>query len=210
MSATGLAAPSCTGGGIACIEQSMSAEERTKWDARYQAQGHAAREPSRLLVAVSDLLPHRGRVIDVGGGSGRNAIWLARRGLDVTIVDISAEGLALASEAARAAKVSLRTVCADLETEPLPPGPWDVIVNVHFLLRSLFARFGAALAPRGSLVFAQPTMTNLKYHDRPSRSYLLRNRELLGLLAGLAPVLYREGWNEDGRHEAELLARRPA
>jgi SAM-dependent methyltransferase len=188
----------------------MSAEERTKWDARYQAQGHVAREPSRFLVAVSDLLPHRGRAIDVGGGSGQNAIWLARRGLDVTVVDISAEGLALASEAARAAKVSLRTVCADLETEPLPPGPWDVIVNVHFLLRPLFARFSSALAPRGSLVFAQPTMANLKYHDRPSRSYLLKNRELPGLLAGLVPVLYREGWNEDGRHEAELLARKPA
>lgn len=188
----------------------MSAEERAKWNARYQGHGHAVRAPSRFLVAVSDLLPRQGRVIDVGGGSGRNAIWLARRGLDVTIVDISAQGLALASEAARAAKVPIRTVCADLETEPLPPGPWDVIVDVHFLLRSLLASFGPALVPGGSLVFAHPTMANLKYHDRPSRSYLLENRELLGLLAGLEPVLYREGWNEDGRHEAELLARRPA
>jgi tellurite methyltransferase len=192
----------------------MSAEERAKWNARYQehsqAQGHAAREPSRFLAAVSDLLPRRGRVIDVGGGSGRNAIWLARRGLDVTIVDISAVGLALASDAARAASVSIRTVCADLETESLPEGPWDVIVAVHFLLRSLLPSFGAALVPGGSLVFAQPTMANLKYHDRPSRSYLLENHELLGLVAGLEPVLYREGWNEDGRYEAELVARRPA
>lgn len=192
----------------------MSAEERGKWNARYQehsqAQGHAVREPSRFLVAVSDLLPRRGRVLDVGGGNGRNAIWLARRGLDVTIVDISAVGLALASDAARAANVSIRTVCADLETESLPEGPWDVIIDVHFLLRSLLPSFGAALVPGGSLVFAQPTMANLKYHDRPSRSYLLENHELLGLMAGLEPVLYREGWNEDGHHEAELLARRPA
>jgi SAM-dependent methyltransferase len=188
----------------------MSAEERAKWNARYQRYGHAAREPSRFLVAVSDLLPRRGRVLDVGGGSGRNAIWLARRGLDVTIVDISADGLALASEAARAANVAIRTLCADLETEPLPRGPWDVIIDTHFLVRSLFARFGAALVPGGSLVFAQPTMANLKYHDRPSRSYLLETRELLGLLVGLVPVLYREGWNEDGHHEAELVARRPA
>lgn len=187
----------------------MSAEERQKWDARYRERGAATRAPAGFLVAVSDLLPRSGRALDVGGGSGRNALWLARRGLEVTVADISAVGLALARDHARDAGVSVQTWCADLEAEPLPPGPWDVILDFHFLLRPLLPRFADALAPGGCLVFAHPTARNLLHHPRPGPAYLLENRELPGLVQGLAPILYREGWNEEGRHEAELVARRP-
>jgi SAM-dependent methyltransferase len=192
----------------------MSADERERWNARYREAGHEPGQPSRFLRSVSDLLPGRGRALDAGGGSGRNALWLARRGLDVTLVDIAEEGLARAAEAAQRQGARLRTVCLDLENlenleaEPLPQGPWDVIVDIHFLLRSLMPGLAASLAPGGVLVFAHPTVTNLQRHARPSRRYLLEDRELPGLLPGLEPVLYREGWNEDGRHEAELVARR--
>lgn len=192
--------------------RSMSADERERWNARYREAGVTPGEPARLLRAVADLLPARGRALDVAGGSGRNALWLARRGLEVMLVDIAEEGLALAIAAAQREGLSLRTALLDLEAEPLPPGPWDVIIDVHFLLRSLMPHLATSLAPAGVLVFAHPTVTNLQLHARPSRRYLLEARELPALLrmpaCGLEPVLYREGWNEDGRHEAELVARR--
>lgn len=186
----------------------MSAEERERWNARYREAGAVPAQPARFLRAVSDLLPGRGRALDVGGGSGRNAIWLARRGLEVTLIDIAANGLALAAEAAQRQGLRLRTACMDLETEPLLPGPWDLIVDVHFLLRPLVPALAASLAPGGVLVFAHPTVINLQRHARPPRRYLLEERELPGLVRGLQPVLYREGWNQDGRHEAGLVARR--
>jgi tellurite methyltransferase len=192
----------------------MSAEERERWNAHYREAGQAPEQPARLLRAIGDLLPTRGRALDVAGGSGRNALWLARRGLDVTMVDIAEEGLALARQAAQRQGTPLRTVCRDLDGlehleagSPLQ-GPWDVIVVVHFLLRSLLPGLAASLAPGGVLVLAHPTVTNLQHHARPPRRYLLEDREILGLLPGLEPVLYREGWNEDGRHEAEIVARR--
>jgi tellurite methyltransferase len=192
----------------------MSAEEREHWNARYREAGHAPEQPSRFLRAIGDLLPGQGRALDVAGGSGRNALWLARRGLDVTLVDIAEEGLALATQAAQRQDARLRTVCRDLEdpndleAEPLLRGPWDVIVVVRFLLRSVMPALAASLAPGGVLVLAHPTVTNLQHHARPPRRYLLEDRELPCLLPGLEPVLYREGWNEDGWHEAELVARR--
>lgn len=190
----------------------MSAEERERWNARYREAGRAPEEPVRFLRAIADLLPRRGRALDVAGGSGRNALWLARRGLEVTVVDIAEQGLALAAEAAQRHGLALRTVCRDLEQDPgaaLPPGPWDVILDVHFLLRAIVPAMAASLAPGGLLVFAHPTVTNLERHARPPRHYLLADGELPGLVPDLEPVLYREGWNEDGRHEAELVARRP-
>jgi len=45
-------------------------------------------------------LPASGRVLDAGGGAGRYALWLAERGYDVTLVDLSAEQVAIAREKA--------------------------------------------------------------------------------------------------------------
>src|SRR3954454_18883108 len=116
----------------------MAEADRHTWDARYRSGASQSQEPSGFLVALDDLLPCRGRALDVAGGTGRNALWLARRGLDVTLADISEVALGLASDRAIAAGVPLRTVAIDLEAEPLPPGPWELILCVNFLWRPLF------------------------------------------------------------------------
>ncbi|MCU4740013.1 class I SAM-dependent methyltransferase [Natronoglomus mannanivorans] len=43
-------------------------------------------------------LPERGHVLDVGGAAGRYSVWLADRGYDVTLVDISETQLDIARE----------------------------------------------------------------------------------------------------------------
>ena len=56
--------------------------------------------PNAFLVEVArDLKP--GRALDVGMGQGRNAIYLAQQGWNVTGVDISDEGIRQAKEQAR-------------------------------------------------------------------------------------------------------------
>jgi tellurite methyltransferase len=188
----------------------MSIADREKWDARYRRQGAESTTPSPFLTALE--LPRRGRALDVAGGAGRNAVWLARRGLDVTLVDISAEGLVLASAAASQAGVSLSLVATDLEADALPPGAFDVIISFNFLRRALFPSFAAALAPGGWLVYLQPTRSNLQRHARPPAPFLLEDGELPGLVQGLEIARYEEGWSTDGdepRHEARLVARKP-
>jgi SAM-dependent methyltransferase len=189
----------------------MSTADREKWDARYRGQGPESTTPSEFLTSLGAVLPARGRVLDVAGGAGRNALWLARRGLDVTVVDISSEGLALAGAAAKAAGVSLALVAADLEQEPLPAGPFDLVTSFYFLRRELFPSFTQVLAPGGLLVYVQPTRSNLERHARPPAGFLLEDGELPGLLRGLEILRYEEGWSAgpEGRHEARLVARRP-
>jgi SAM-dependent methyltransferase len=96
----------------------------------------------------------------------------------------------------------------DLEVEPLPDGPWDLVLSFHFLRRALFADFPRILAPGGLLVYVQPTRTNLERHDRPPAGFLLEDGELPGLVQGLEIVQYEEGWLDEGRHEARLVARK--
>jgi SAM-dependent methyltransferase len=184
----------------------MSDLERERWDERYR-EGAGASEPSPFLRSLDDLLPSAGRGLDLAGGRGRHAIWLARRGLDVTLADISEVGLELAREAAEREGVRIRTVAVDLETEPAPAGPWDLVVSFHYLHRPLFEAFPRLLAGNGLLVFCQPTRRNLERHRRPGARFLLEEGELPGLLRGLEVLRYEEGWLEEGRHEARVVAR---
>ncbi len=186
----------------------MAEADRRKWDARYRERGEGLREPSGFLSALGDLLPRRGRALDVAGGTGRHALWLARRGLDVTLTDISGIALEVARAEAGRAGVVLHTLMRDLEAEPLPPGPWDVVLCVEFLWRPLFASIPSALAPCGLLVVSHPTLANLERHARPGPEHLLGAGELLELARGLEILRYDEGWQDEGRHEARLVARR--
>jgi SAM-dependent methyltransferase len=184
----------------------MSEEDRQRWNTRYSQQ-QGTREPSPFLRSLTDRLPSTGRALDVAGGAGPDALWLARRGLDVTLTDVSDVALERAAEAARESGVSLRRQRLNVETDPLPPGPFDVVLCLNFLWRPLFAGISKVLAPGGLFVFAQPTRSNLQRHAHPSARFLLEDGELPGLLQGLEIASYTEGWSDDGRHEARLVAR---
>jgi SAM-dependent methyltransferase len=185
----------------------MSAEDREKWNAKYAVE-IPPREPSLVLVGLADKLPQRGLALDVAGGGGRHAIWLAQRGLDATLADISAAALAIARQRAREAGVPIQIVETDVEESGLPRGPWDLIVSVCFLHRPLYAEYPAALAVGGMLAIVQPTHRNLERHAKPPRDYLLADGELPSLVSGLEVVYYEEGWLADDRHDAVIVARR--
>lgn len=188
----------------------MSAQDRQRWNDKYARGDHSATEPSRLITALDRLLPRSGFALDVAGGAGRHALWLAERGLSVTLTDISAEALRLARNRSDLADLPLRTLQVDFEEEPFPIGPWDLILCVHYLWRPLFHEFKKQLTQNGLLVFLQPTFTNLQRHGKPSARFLLEDLELRDLAGDFQIVHYDEGWLEEGRHEAILVARQLA
>lgn len=187
----------------------MSAKEREKWDARYSDVTPPPSQPSADLVALAPFFPASGRALDLAGGAGRHAVWLAERGLDTTIVDISPVGLDLAAKRACEHGVHIHAHRADLDTDPLPQGPWDLIVIFHFLQRSLFAKFAQILAPNGILAVVHPTLQNLTRHPKPGADFVLREGELRTLVSDTDfDVLHsEEGWMLEGRHEARIVAR---
>jgi tellurite methyltransferase len=186
----------------------MSAADRQKWNAKY-ADGHfAPQQPSAVLVGLGHLLPPSGSALDVAGGGGRHAIWLAQRGFDVTLADISSAGLATARQRAAAAGVSINTVEVDLEQKTLPAGPFDLIASVCYLCRSLFPQLKQSLAAGGTLIVIQPTTKNLERNDKPPAPYLFGEGELRTLASGLDIVHYAENWSADNRHDAVLVARK--
>ncbi len=181
--------------------------DRDFWNRRYSEQPWSD-DPSPWIVENAELLPEAGRALDVAGGTGRNAIWLARQGWDVTIADVSNVALTIALERAGALRASLLTHPTDLSNEPLPEGPWDLLMLFHYLDRAIFSHLGAALRPGGMLIGALATVTNLERNESPPLSYLLEDAELPGLMGSLELVRYEEGWQDD-RHDARFVARKP-
>jgi tellurite methyltransferase len=185
----------------------MSNFDRDKWNAKYSA-APAPREPSAGLLALEKYLPQTGRAIDIAGGGGRHGLWLAERGLDVTIADISAVGLTIAQQRAVEAGLSIQTLEIDLEQSPFPVGPWNLVVSVCYLCRHSFPQFPELLADDGILVVIQPTKKNLERNEKPPAAYLFEEGELRELAAGLEIVHYEEGWSADTRHDAVLVAKK--
>jgi len=117
--------------------------------------GGFSTEPSALLVgAVSERTP--GRALDVGAGQGRNSVFLAMRGWNVTGFDISDEGLKVAQQNAKKAGVKIATVVQSLQSFDMGRGQWDLIVITYepapLVSRDYVQKLATALRPGGLVV----------------------------------------------------------
>ena len=108
----------------------MARDDQEKWDRRYaDAQGPDG--PSNFLAEILSAeawsIPP-GRALDVACGMGRNALFLATRGFEVTALDISIVALAEARRRALARSLAVSWQQADLEQIQLPQARYDLIV----------------------------------------------------------------------------------
>lgn len=186
----------------------MSQADREKWEARYAEPPSVLPEVLPLLCEQAHRLPRQGRALDVAGGLGQNALWLAQRGLQATLLDISTRALEFTRQQAQRQGLPLAVQCADLDDEALPSGPWDAIVCSNFLCPILYASAAELLAPGGVLCISQPTTTNLQRHAKPPLGFLIEPDILPQRVPGLQIEYYAEGWHANDRHEARLIARR--
>jgi len=190
----------------------MADEDATRWDAKYRGRAlpTPTPAPSVALQSVMSWIPSQGRFLDVAGGDGAQAVWLAGRGLEVTLCDVSAVALERASQAAASAEVSLTTLCVDLETAPLPEGPWSAVLCSNYLQPSLWPPVADALAPGGTAIWLHPTAINLTRHEKPSRRFLLQPGQARSTFeaAGLVVDFASEDWVA-GRHLARVVGRKP-
>ena len=140
--------------------------DRESWDERYAASDLVwSASPNQFVEAeAADLAP--GRALDVACGEGRNALWLATKGWQVTAVDFAAEGIATGRRRADEVGVSVDWVVADVvEWEP-EPGVFDLVAIAYLQLpveplRTVLRHTVRGLAPGGTLVVVGHDLANL-------------------------------------------------
>lgn len=100
------------------------------WDERYgEAEFAYGTQPNSFLVEVVNEIP-RGRVLCLCEGEGRNAVYLAEQGYQVTAVDASSVGMAKAQQLAEERSVQIETIVADLGEFFIPPDTYDAVVSI--------------------------------------------------------------------------------
>jgi SAM-dependent methyltransferase len=191
----------------------VSSAERDKWDARYRDGAYEGRShPTALLATWLPRLP-RGRALDVACGAGRNALFLAANGYDVTALDISQVGLDRGRRAAEQRGLSVEWLCTDLDDpdRALPAGRFDVIVWARYVHKTLMPYLIARLATGGALLCEQHLTTNDPVAGPTSPTFRLAPGELARSAAGLHIEHSYEGLvvDPDGRSVAlaQLIGR---
>lgn len=169
-----------------------------------------AEEPAArpLLHLAGAWLPYTGQALDLACGAGREAVWLAHRGLEVIGIDIAEEGLALAAAHAERHGVArrVRLVAADLD-DGLPPGcegPFDVIVACHFRSAILEEAVRTRLRQGGVVVASRLSMVG-RSGAAVEQAFLAEPGELAALARRSGLVIHH---HEEADGAAALVAQR--
>jgi len=116
----------------------------------------------RLVREVMNLGDPAGkRILEVGAGTGRDAVTLAAAGAEVLTLDYVAGSLHLTAKAAAGAGVTVATVCGDALDSPFADGTFDVVFHQGLLehfrdTTPLLADNTRLLAPGGHLIVDVP------------------------------------------------------
>ncbi|MFN0016652.1 MAG: class I SAM-dependent methyltransferase [Pirellulaceae bacterium] len=113
-------------------------------------------EPNSFLAQNAEIL--KGPVLSLAEGEGRNAVFLASRGLEVLGVDGSEVGLAKAQKLAAARGVAIRTEVADLASYEPPENTYGSVISIWAHLPSqirqrLYRLVERSLKPGGIILF---------------------------------------------------------
>ena len=183
----------------------VTLDSQAKWEERYAAQAPRRSEDAcRFLQENRDRLPRTGLVCDLASGKGRNALFLARQGLEVVAIDFALGALKSCRDQACRANLPVHCVAADLTNYPIPRRAFDCIVNVNYLQRDLVPGIVGGLKPGGLLLFETMMTEQLRFTPRFNRDYLLQPGELLRMFRGLHLLSYREVilGTDSGNHDS--------
>lgn len=194
------------------------------WDNRYSSSGYAyGTEPNDFLVSQLHQLPS-GKALCLAEGEGRNAVWLAQQGWDVTAMDSSEVGLRKARELATEREVNITTLHADLKDFHIGHAQWDLIVSIFAhvpsdLRKIVHSRSVEGLRSAGMMLLEAYTPKQLEYKTGgpPTAEMMMDGQILREEFTGLKIVHLQEcirNINEGEFHNGkgavvQLLARKP-
>ena len=85
------------------------------WNSKFSRDGYLyGLKPNSFIASKVKLFKRAGKVLCLGEGEGRNAIFLAKRGFEVTAIDASDIGLSKLEQRAKEEGLNIKTICLDL------------------------------------------------------------------------------------------------
>ena len=137
---------------ISLIQKQGARAEIERWNRILTSENPAFNtKPNEFLVEMARIRKP-GTALDVGMGQGRNAIWLAQQGWEVTGFDPADKAVALAQKSATALGLTIHTEVKGEKEFDFGERRWDLILISYAGGRDLTDRLQRALRPGGVLV----------------------------------------------------------
>jgi len=143
---------------------------RATWDARFAGDEYIfGTAPNAFLAAQKARLVAGRRALAVADGEGRNSVWLAQQGLDVTAFDLSPRGVGKARSLAARCGVAVDYHVAGIEDWHWTPQAFDVVAAIFVQFAAPAARAALfedvlrTLVPGGLLLLQGYTPRQLEY-----------------------------------------------
>ena len=169
----------------------MNDATKRHWDLKYEQGLPSLTKPDPFFVSayetfVNETSHHLQKALDLAGGLGRHALWLAQTGWAVTVVDISEVALQRLHETSAALQLDLKLHCGDVADYDLQGEQFDLIVLFYHLDRRLFAPIIRGLKPGGLFFCKMRTRLEIELPiPAATDDPLLGRDELESLLPGL-------------------------
>jgi len=176
---------------IRLLEQGRERQEVELWNRVLTAETPRFNtDPNEFLVRMVSGRPP-GRALDVGMGQGRNAIWLAQQGWQVTGFDPAEKAVALAHELAAKAGVEITTETVGSENFDWGTERWDLIVLSYVTVRPWIEQVRQSLRP-GGLVMLEAFHDDATKEASIGRGVVYETNELLELFSGFRILQYED------------------
>ncbi len=184
--------------------QKMISNTGEMWNARYgSGDGYVYGTKANDFVAAMAANIPEGPVLCLAAGEGRNAVFLAERGHEVTAVDLSTVGLEKTAALARARGVEVTCVEANLMDFDLGEGRWAGITSIWAhtpadVRKAVHAQLATALRPGGVLILEhyRPQQIELGTGGPPVSMFLPTLRDLRVELAEIELVIAQDTMRE--------------
>ena len=190
----------------------QSNDQRARWDLKYEQGLPSLTEPDPFFISayerfVTPSLPKPGKALDLAGGLGRHALWLASRQWQVTVVELSDVAIGKLSQAALELNIKLELFAGDAAGYTFEPARFDLIVLFYHLDRSLFPRIVSALKPGGLLICKMSLRWDSRESSTTAGTDPLHRNELPSLVPEL-DVLHHEERPVRDRGVVEFVGRK--
>jgi SAM-dependent methyltransferase len=197
-----------------CLTGLVQAQEQRRpprevWNEVYtKRQGREVPHNKFLAERIKGRKP--GTALDIGIGEGRNALFLATQGWEVTGFDISDVGVQLAREAAQQSGVKLEAVVEDADRFDYGRQRWDLVVGMymHAVITRNAEKIMDSLKPGGLLV-VEGFHRDLNRRGVQGEYFGYRSNELLKAFDRLRVLYYEDtiaaaDWERSGQ-EAPIV-----
>lgn len=161
------------------------------WDNRYRSETFAyGKDPNVFFKETIEAYNVSGKILFPAEGEGRNAVYAAKIGLDVTAFDISEEGKKKALQLAAAENVHIEYQVGDFLSMDFEENSFDAaaLIYAHFptkILSEYHQRIGELIKPNGLIILEGFSKNNLPYREKNPNIGGPNSQEMLFSVEGL-------------------------